>query len=112
MFRASIFVLATMALGACVSEPSWTVRNDADALRGRAYAENTCAQCHAVTPAQPYSPNASAPPFEELANTPGMTRTALNAWLHSAHPTMPHLIVEQDHIDDLAAYLATLKRTD
>ena len=109
---ASLAALAALVLGACASQPSGPVSDDAAALRGRAYAEETCATCHAVSDAQLYSPNASAPSFEELANTPGMTRVALNAWLHSAHPTMPHLIVEQDRIDDLSEYLATLKRRD
>lgn len=115
MFRGSslpLAALAAMALSACVSQPSGAASDEAAALRGRVYAEETCAQCHAVTIARLYSPNVSAPPFVELANTPGMTRVALNAWLHTSHPTMPNLIIEPGHIDDLSTYLATLKRRD
>jgi hypothetical protein len=55
---------------------------------GAAYAEKVCAQCHTITGARP-SPEATAPPFEVVANTPGMTATALAVWLTTSHPTMP-----------------------
>jgi hypothetical protein len=52
----------------------------------------------------------NAPSFTAIANLPGMTETALNAWLHSAHPTMPNLIVAPEDRADLYAYLESLKR--
>jgi len=76
---------------------------------GRLYAEQTCAQCHAITPGAATSPLPEAPTFRDIANTPGMTRVALNAWLHSPHASMPQLIVPPDKIDDLSAYLETLE---
>lgn len=80
-----------------------------NAALGRIYAEQTCAQCHAITSSAATSPLPEAPTFDQIANTPGMTRVALNAWLHSPHPSMPHIIVPPDKIDDLSAYLMTLK---
>lgn len=81
-----------------------------NAATGLRYAEQACGECHAVARGVTWSPVPEAPAFDSVANTPGMTRTALNAWLHSTHPSMPHLIVEPDRIDDLAAYLDSLKR--
>jgi mono/diheme cytochrome c family protein len=77
---------------------------------GRTYADKACASCHAVAPGQTRSPNPSAPAFESVANTPGMTAMALNVWLHTSHPTMPNLIIDPTRLDDLAAYLLTLKK--
>jgi len=37
---------------------------------------------------------------------------ALNVWLHTSHPTMPNFIIDPDRIDDLIAYIATLKKKD
>jgi mono/diheme cytochrome c family protein len=54
------------------------------------------------------SPNPSAPPFQRVADTPGMTRLALSAWLHSAHPSMPSFVVEDEQIDNLHAYLSSI----
>ncbi|HVY83949.1 MAG TPA: hypothetical protein VG943_02370 [Caulobacterales bacterium] len=104
-------ILLAAGLAACsTAEAQRTQRPSDEALRGHAYAAQVCAQCHAVEPGARVSPNSHAPPFQELANTPGMTATALNAWLHTSHPTMPNFVVEPDHVDDVAAYLASLKR--
>jgi mono/diheme cytochrome c family protein len=107
--------IAALALGACTSAaaPSGVGSLGADmasASMGRAYAEENCASCHAVTAGQTRSPNPAAPTFETAANTPGMTSMAFNVWLQTPHPSMPNLIVGPDHIDDLSAYLATLRK--
>src|SRR5512147_3189486 len=60
----------------------------AAAARGRTLAENVCSACHAVAPHQMQSPNPNALAFQAVADTPGMSATALNAWLHTSHPTM------------------------
>jgi len=77
---------------------------------GRTYAEAACASCHAVTAGQASSPNPKAPTFEMIANVPGMTLMALNVVLHTSHETMPNLIIESGRIEDLSAYLHSLKR--
>jgi len=76
---------------------------------GFTYAQQTCASCHAIAAGESLSPNPAAPAFDTIANTPGMTGIALNVWLHTPHPSMPNFIVDADRIDDLSAYLATLK---
>lgn len=86
------------------------VSASASPARGLAYAQSECAACHAVESGQTSSPNPHAPPFEVIANLPGMTPTALNAWLHSPHPSMPNIIVAPSDRDDVAAYLNSLKR--
>jgi len=63
-----------------------------------------------VAAGQTRSPNPKAPTFETIANVPGMTLLALNVALHSAHATMPLLKVDPDRIEDLSAYLSTLKK--
>ena len=78
--------------------------------RGETYARQRCAECHAVDRQTEYSPIRTAPRFERLANTPGMTNMALTAWLFSSHKTMPNLIVRGEHLDDLVAYIRSLKR--
>lgn len=79
-------------------------------IRGEAYARERCAECHAIDIQTEYSPVRAAPRFERLANTPGMTGMALTAWLYSSHKSMPNLIVRGDDLDDLVAYIKSLKR--
>jgi mono/diheme cytochrome c family protein len=80
-----------------------------DPVRGLTYAQDHCSSCHGVRADDAASPIANAPRFQDVANTPGFTRIALNAWLHTSHPNMPNLIVESGRVDDIYAYLRTLK---
>ncbi len=50
-----------------------------------------------------------APPFQEVADTPGMTELALSVWLQSSHPTMPNIVLEQDDLRNVVAYIRSLK---
>lgn len=94
----------------CVGQSSAATPDDnAGPSRGLAYAQVNCAGCHAIAAGQRSSaPRARS--FEAIANTPGMTRIALSAWLHTSHPSMPNLIIDPKEIDDLSAYIATLKK--
>lgn len=75
---------------------------------GAAYAKQVCAKCHAIDPTEPSSEPA-APPFKDVANTPGMTATALAVWLTTAHPTMPNIILDSHELDDVIAFILSLK---
>lgn len=48
-----------------------------DLRQGRRFALDVCASCPAVLEGQTRSPLATAPSFEEIAKTPGMTAAAL-----------------------------------
>jgi mono/diheme cytochrome c family protein len=105
-----IMAFSASGCGSVVRTPGLPAVDDGNAVLGRAYAEHTCAACHAVAPRDMRSPDPRARPFDAIANTPGMTHTALNAWLHSSHTNMPALIVEPESVDNLYAYLLTLRR--
>jgi mono/diheme cytochrome c family protein len=77
--------------------------------KGLSYAHKVCAQCHAVSLRQAVSPDANAPTFKDVADTPGMSPTALAVFLRTPHPTMPNLVIEPEAMDDLIAYILTLK---
>jgi len=82
---------------------------DADTAAGKAYAEKICAACHAVLPGEEMSPLMEAPPFQEVADTPGMTEMAIAVWLQTSHPTMPNIMLEQDDLRNVVAYIRSLK---
>jgi len=78
--------------------------------QGLILAKQVCARCHAVDKGSSASPAAGAPPFEEIANTPGMTATALSAALHTSHATMPNLVLTAEESGNVIAYILSLKR--
>ncbi|MFY0610378.1 MAG: cytochrome C [Hyphomicrobiaceae bacterium] len=76
---------------------------------GKAYAQMHCASCHSIVPNGNTSPVAEALPFQMIADTGGMTRTALFVFFRTPHPTMPNLIVRGDDVDNIIAYILSLK---
>jgi mono/diheme cytochrome c family protein len=80
-----------------------------DARKGLSYAQKICSACHNVLRTESSSPNAQAPPFKRIANTPGMSITALTVWSRTSHPTMPNLVIAPEDMDDLIAYILSLR---
>jgi mono/diheme cytochrome c family protein len=79
---------------------------------GATYAKDVCAQCHAVLPNEQLSPLPGAPSFQNVAETPGMTSTALAVWLQTSHPTMPNIILAPEELENVIAYILSLKRQE
>jgi len=77
---------------------------------GRAFAHEACVSRHIVEPTN-VSPRVVAigPNFQDIANTKGMTATALRVFLTTSHPNMPNLILTPDQITDVTAYILSLR---
>jgi mono/diheme cytochrome c family protein len=96
------------ALALCLAPAAQAVET-ATPQQGLAVARERCSFCHGVEQGDEFSSNPLAPTFQMIADTPGMTATALSATLRSTHEMMPDLIVSSEEIAALSAYLATLK---
>ena len=94
---------ATLALIA----PSANAQDGAAA--GYAFARQACSACHVVE-AEQQAPRllVIGPAFRDIANTRGMTATALRVFLTTSHPKMPNLILTPDEIADVSAYVLSL----
>jgi len=107
MYRSAILAALAMALssGAALgAEPG-------DSARGLSYAKKFCAGCHGIEAKDQSSPNSEAPTFKAVANSTGMSSTALTLWMQSPHLhlSMPELIVPVEDRDDLIAYILGVK---
>lgn len=80
-----------------------------EAKRGQSLAETVCAECHAVRKGQLRARDGHAPTFETLATTPGITPMAIMVALRTSHSEMPNLVLKNQEIDDIIAYVATLR---
>ena len=76
---------------------------------GHEYAKKICAGCHEVEPGEPVSIYPDVPSFQTVADTPGMTERALAVWLQTSHPNMPNIIVAPDDMDNVIAYITSLR---
>lgn len=118
----AILPLAAL-LGACQAVPTsevapaaaapMTFERDTPEWRGLKFALNRCSDCHGIERNQA-SPNPAAPAFEQVANTPGLTAASLKSWLSDVHnfPEQMYFEIPEEHIEDLAAYMLTLRRED
>lgn len=111
-----ILALAALATSACSQTPpptpltSGTRVNDPVLVeRGLAFARARCAACHAIKTGA--SPHPQAPPFEAIINRQGLGAETLKPWLRNSHdfPAMMNFAIDPERIDELAAYMLTLK---
>lgn len=110
---ASMKLHVTFMIAACVAVTLWSSVNTSaqdDLSLGETLAIDVCSTCHAVQSGDLTSPNPDAPSFEQIANTPGMTRISIRAFLQSPHQTMPLLVLDAAEIDGVSAYILSLKR--
>jgi len=80
------------------------------AARGRAIAVIGCASCHAID-ATGVSALPQAPPFREIVRRRSLDdiEAGMAEGLLTSHPAMPPYVFRSAEIDDLRAYLETLK---
>ncbi|NNC51636.1 MAG: hypothetical protein HKO08_01190 [Erythrobacter sp.] len=72
-----------------------------------------CGDCHAVK-INEISPNPQAPGFADIANSPGVTRDTLVAFLSDAHnyPMQMDVDLVEEDIEQIAEYMLTLQSDD
>ncbi len=83
--------------------------NAADAQEGGRLAEQWCASCHAISPKQSRA-TTQAPPFSEIAKSPGFDAPKVAYFLLAPHPRMPDMNLSRSEAVDLAAYIGTQRR--
>jgi mono/diheme cytochrome c family protein len=101
-----VVAVAAAAVGAGLGLPE---RCDAagDAIAGRAIAERWCAGCHLIDGAAETSD--AAVPLAAIARRPRYDLNALAAFLTAPHGGMPDLSLTQREIEDLIAFIETLR---
>ena len=105
--RAVIFASVFVAASASPANAQDTSGNPE---AGRVFARQVCSPCHAVTAEQASQRTITiGPDFQTIANTPGMTTTALRAFLQTPHPKMPNLILTPAQSADVIAFVLSLR---
>jgi len=106
----SAFVLANILLNAtltvAVSAPAQIVNGDIN--MGQQLAQRWCSDCHAVG-LENAEAHGSVPSFVSIAEMPSTTSISLHAFLQTSHERMPNLQLTQTEIDDVVAYILSLK---
>ncbi|MBW6401877.1 cytochrome c [Roseomonas sp. HJA6] len=101
---------ATLILLAGTALPALAQTEPGDPAAGRRLAETWCANCHRIAPQGPGPVSDAAPAFAAVAAMPSTTRMALAAFLQTPHPRMPNYQLSREEMDDVIAYLLSLRR--
>lgn len=105
----------TMLAGSALAQPE----GGSPVARGRNIALIVCSACHVVAPDQPDTPQLpqKTPSFQEIANRPDVSARSLRRfvththWDQTAIPmTMPNPMLMSDQVDDVAAYIMSLRK--
>lgn len=79
----------------------------ADPAEGQALVRQWCETCHLAENKARASD--VGPPFGQIANDPAYTDARLRGWLHDPHPPMPKFELDRRTIDNIIAYIRSLK---
>ena len=80
-----------------------------DPAAGREFAEGLCAECHPITGRDPFPTEGGPPAFQDVADDPAVTELALRAFLQTPHANMPNIVLPPEQLDDVIAYILSLK---
>ena len=80
---------------------------EGDPIAGGAVAKQWCVACHDI--GQGRTVKDGAPSFVSVARRPNLNPDMLKIWLADPHPPMPKLSLSRQEIDDLVAYILSLK---
>jgi mono/diheme cytochrome c family protein len=81
-----------------------------DIAAGRRLAENWCSSCHVVDASSRQGVSSGAPTFSAIARMKSTTPMALRAFLQTPHSRMPDLHMSREEIDNITAYILSLRR--
>ena len=115
-------MLVRLAAGGQIAPPQASVadaslaglfKKDSPEWRGQKLAVNRCSDCRSVGYAET-SPVVTAPSFSAIASTPDLSTSTLAEWMksHRNYPEEMYFEIPAEHIDDLVAYIITLRRPD
>lgn len=99
------FFLRTFSSHAANTEPGYTP----NPAHGQDLAKRWCASCHLVSADQKRAV-ADVPAFATIARTPNFDADRLARFLLDPHPKMPELPLSRTAAEDIAAYIASLKK--
>ena len=100
--RSILLVIGLLTLTSAVGRAQ-----DADA--GKAMAQRWCTTCHMIEPQNYTRTVDGVPTFVSIANDPARTTERLRNFLIDPHPPMPNFHLSRIEMDDLIAYIQTLK---
>jgi mono/diheme cytochrome c family protein len=110
--KPGLMAVPLLAAGLLIASPRLGIAEESGDLdAGRQLAEKWCSNCHVVGPTQQRGVSTGAPTFASIAEMKTTTEMGLHAFLQTPHQRMPDLHLSREEIDDVAAYILSLRRS-
>ena len=108
--RSICLMFATATLSATVWLAPVAAQMPPNVKAGRQVAEKLCVGCHIVMPDPPNSTvSADIPAFQTIANRTGQTVDTVVGAILIPHPPMPNTNLSREEVNNVAAYIMSLK---
>jgi mono/diheme cytochrome c family protein len=112
MSQDALRVAAVLVVALTISTSSAPdARAAGDAENGKNLAQRWCAACHVVSSEQ-HQASVAAPTFASIARQSGFNAEKLAFFLLDPHPKMPNMSLTRREASNLAAYIATLGKSE
>jgi mono/diheme cytochrome c family protein len=109
--RIAVSALWLSVLGAGAGLAANPVTSAPDPQHGKDLAERLCSNCHLVTSTQENA-NVDVPSFVEIANMEGQTAGSIMAKIVIPKHPMPVIPITKAELNDLAAYIMSLRKPE
>jgi len=93
----------SIAAPAAAQSPAETV------AAGRSLAMRSCSACHVVSEQQQQPAVDGVPSFAQIARNPDTTPDGLRTFIQSPHPPMPNFSLSRKQLDEVTAYIMSLR---
>jgi len=100
----------TIAYLSLVAVPAIAQQLPGDPAAGRGIAQRACAQCHVIGQSERQAAVNGVPTFVGLARDRSMTAARLQGFIQAPHPPMPDLALARQEINDVTAYILSLRK--
>jgi mono/diheme cytochrome c family protein len=108
MLRLRMVAMAALLLAGALPARA----EDADVAKGHQLAQTLCAQCHLNEGQGEKQGPMGVPGFVAVANRPDQTFGGIVRWLKAVPPMMPDHNLTLTEIDELAAFIMSLRKSN
>ena len=99
-----------VAVALCGSSAAAHGQTSSAIVRGQETAERACTGCHAIDSGQRSTfQGTEVPSFRAIATRPNQTPERLQSFIMTPHRPMPGIPLTLAEVDDIAAYILSLK---
>ncbi|MBX6745690.1 MAG: cytochrome c [Acetobacteraceae bacterium] len=102
-------LLALAAVAALAGGKPTFAQQVGDLAAGRRLAETWCSNCHVIGPNVTGPGSDAVPTFPNIARMPSTTAMSLRVFLQTPHARMPDIQMSREQVDDVIAYILSLR---